>query len=66
MLGFVCLLLSVIIVPLLLKLVESPWHSIWMFAPDIALLTMLTVTLLAVNGLLAIRISFKKYKDTGI
>lgn len=63
-LGFVCLLLSIIIVPLLLNFVQSPWRSIWMFAPDVALLTVLTVILLAFNGLLALRISFKKYKDS--
>ncbi|MBD8038430.1 beta-lactamase family protein [Solibacillus sp. A46] len=59
-LGFVCLLLLIIIVPLLLNFVQSPWRSIWMFAPDVALLTVLTVILLAFNGLLALRISFKK------
>lgn len=60
MLGFVCLIVSAILVPLFLKFVQSPWHSIKMFAPDIALLTIVMVIFLALNSLLAIRLSFKK------
>lgn len=63
-LGFICLIISAILVPAFLNFVESPWHSIEMFAPDIALLTIITVTLLAFNGLLAIRLSFKKFKNS--
>lgn len=59
-LGLFCLILSAILVPVLLKFVGAPWHAIEMFSPDIAFLTIITVTLLAFNGLLAIRISFKK------
>lgn len=61
--GFICLILSAIIIPLLLNIVQSPWHAVRMFAPDVALLVVLTVILLALNGLLAIRISVKKRKN---
>lgn len=58
-LGYLCLILSVVIVPLLIYFVQSPWHSIKMFTPDIALLTIIMLTLLAFNGLLSVIISFK-------
>lgn len=63
-LGYLCLILSAIIVPLLIYFVESPWHSIKMFTPDIALLIIITLILLAFNGLASIVISFKKFKNS--
>ena len=63
-LGIFFLILSIILIPIFTKLVESPWHAIEVFSPDIALLTIITVILFALNGLLAINISLKKLKDS--
>lgn len=62
--GYLCLILSTIIVPLFINFTESPWHAIKMFAPDLALLTIIMTILLAFNGLVAIRISFKQLKNS--
>jgi len=61
-LGILLLVLAIISVPLLSYSLGSPWNSIKVFAPDIAFLTILTVTLLALNGLLSIYISFKRHQ----
>lgn len=58
--GVICICLSIGLIPLLIYSVGSPWHTIRMFSPDLALLIILTETLLALNGLLSIVISFKK------
>lgn len=52
--GVIGLGLSIILIPLLVYSVKSPWYTIKMFAPDIALLTVITVGLLALNGILSI------------
>lgn len=62
--GIFCLILSITLIPLFINIVGAPWHAIEVFSPDIALLTIIMVTLLAFNGLLAIRISFKNLKDS--
>lgn len=58
--GIVSLLLSIVMIPSLIYSVGSPWHAIQVFAPDVALLSILIVTFLAVTGLLSVYISFKK------
>lgn len=60
--GVICLSLSIVLIPLLIFSVGAPWHTIRMFSPDLALLTIVTVTLLALDGLLSVKISFKKLK----
>ncbi|MBD1381762.1 serine hydrolase domain-containing protein [Metabacillus arenae] len=61
--GIILFVLSIIIVPLLIYSVKSPWHVINGFAADIALLIRMMVILLALNGLLSIYVSFKKLKE---
>lgn len=58
--GIICLIFSIVLIPLFVYFVGAPWNAIKVFSPDIALLTIVSVTLLAFSGLLAIRISFKK------
>ncbi|MCH1624565.1 serine hydrolase domain-containing protein [Ferdinandcohnia quinoae] len=58
--GVILFILSVFIIPILIKATGSPWNSIKVFAPDIALMTILIVILLALNGLLVIYKSIKK------
>lgn len=58
--GVILLTLALIIIPLLTYGTGSPWHTIKVFAADIALLTIMTVILLTLNGLLSIFISFKR------
>lgn len=57
--GISLLILSIIIIPLLTYSVGSPWHSIKVFAPDIALFTRVIVIFFAMNGLLSLLISIK-------
>ncbi|USK50435.1 beta-lactamase family protein [Bacillus sp. CMF12] len=59
-LGLLFIGLSAALVPLFTFSTSSPWHSISVFAPDIALLTILAVIMLGINGLLLIRLIFKK------
>ncbi|EWG12762.1 serine hydrolase domain-containing protein [Cytobacillus firmus] len=59
-LGMLFIGLSAALVPLFTYSTSSPWHSITVFAPDIALLTILAVIMLAINGLLLIRLILKK------
>ncbi|GIN88886.1 penicillin-binding protein [Heyndrickxia sporothermodurans] len=58
--GIILLVLSIAIIPLLIYSTGSPWHSIKVFAADIALLTTIMAILLALNGLVSIYISLKK------
>lgn len=60
--GIILLVLSFSIIPLLIYSVSSPWHSINLFAPDVAFLIKIMLIFLAVNGLLSIYISFKQSK----
>ncbi|WP_369899467.1 serine hydrolase domain-containing protein [Bacillus manliponensis] len=61
--AFLCLLLSIATIPLFIYSTGSPWHTIQVFAPDIALLSICIVTLLAVTGLLSVYTSFKTYRE---
>ncbi|PYY29778.1 serine hydrolase domain-containing protein [Paenibacillus illinoisensis] len=61
--GIISFILSITIIPLLIYSVGSPWHAIKVFAADIALLTKIMFTFLALNGLLSIYISFKQSKE---
>ncbi|SCC29219.1 Protein of unknown function [Bacillus mycoides] len=49
-------------IPLLIYCTNSPWHTIKLFAADIALLASITVILLAVNGLISIFIALRSKK----
>lgn len=57
--GMTMIVISIII-PLLIYSTGSPWHSIKVFAADIALFTIMMVILLALNGLLSVYMSFKQ------
>lgn len=61
--GIILLILSIAVIPLLIYSVGSPWNAIKVFAADIALLTKLMVTFLALNGILSMYISFKQSKE---
>ncbi|MGE7675725.1 serine hydrolase [Lysinibacillus sp. NPDC094403] len=58
--GFTLLILGIISIPLISYITGTPWHTIRFFAPDIAFLTIIMVTLLTLNGLLSLYISFKR------
>jgi len=58
--GLILLVLAIISIPLLSYNTGTPWHTIRYFAPDIAFLVIALVTLLTLNGLLSIYISFKR------
>ena len=55
--GLLLILMVIAIIPLLIFGTGSPWHSIKVFAPDIALIVIIIVVLLALNGLIAIYMS---------
>ncbi|WP_459502660.1 serine hydrolase [Bacillus sp. C1] len=59
MLGSIFLFLSVVIIPGLIHSTGSPWHAIYVFAPDVAYLVTGVVILLALNGFLFISIACK-------
>lgn len=61
--GIILLIISVALIPLLIYSTGSPWHALKVFAADIALLTIIMVSLLALNGLLSIYLSFKQLKE---
>ena len=58
--GSLSLLLSIIFIPLLTYSTRSPWRTIKIFAPDVALVTSIIVTLLAANGLISIFIALRR------
>ncbi len=60
--GGLSLLLSITFIPLLTYSTSSPWRTIKIFAPDVALVTSIIVTLLAVNGLISILIALSRKK----
>ncbi|MGE8203352.1 serine hydrolase domain-containing protein [Heyndrickxia sp. NPDC080065] len=60
--GIIFLVLSISIIPLLIYSVGSPWHTIKLFAADIALSSVIIVILLILNGLLSIYISCKNLR----
>ncbi|WP_370223944.1 serine hydrolase domain-containing protein [Cytobacillus sp.] len=59
-LGLIFIGLSAALIPLFTSSTSSPWHSVSVFAPDISLLTILAVIMLAINGLQLIRLIFNK------
>ncbi len=61
--GIILLILSIAVIPLLIYSVGSPWNAVKVFAADIAFLTKLMVTFLALNGLLSMYISFKPSEE---
>ncbi|MEZ2326881.1 serine hydrolase domain-containing protein [Bacillus tropicus] len=58
--GSLSLLISIVFLPLLTYSTSSPWRTIKIFAPDVALFTSIIVTLLAVNGLISILIALRR------
>ncbi|WP_307256919.1 serine hydrolase domain-containing protein [Oikeobacillus pervagus] len=58
--GIVLLILSISMIPSLIYRVGTPWHTLKVFAADIAFLTILMVILLALNGILSIYHSVKR------
>lgn len=58
--GSLSLLLSIIFIPLLTYSTSSPWRTIKIFAPDVALVTSIIVTLLVANGLISIFIALRR------
>lgn len=60
--GIVLLIVSIAIIPTLIYSVGTPWHTISVFAADIALLTKILVVLLALTGLLSIYLSLTNKK----
>ncbi|MFJ7735655.1 serine hydrolase domain-containing protein [Lysinibacillus sp. NPDC097287] len=60
--GIFCLIFAIVLLPLIVYFLGAPWHAIKVFSPDVALLTIITITLLAFIGLTAIRISFRNKK----
>ncbi|HFU7054290.1 TPA: serine hydrolase domain-containing protein [Bacillus cereus] len=58
--GSLSLLLSIMFIPLLTYSTSSPWRTIKIFAPDVALFTSIIVTLFAVNGLTSIFIALRR------
>ncbi|GAB6435487.1 MULTISPECIES: serine hydrolase domain-containing protein [Bacillus] len=58
--GSLSLLISIVFIPLLTYSTSSPWRTIRIFAPDVALFTSIIVTLLAVNGLISILIALRR------
>lgn len=61
--GIIFLLLSIAMIPLLIYSVGSPWHTIKVFAADIALLSIIIVIFLALNGVLSMYISYEIYSN---
>lgn len=62
--GIIFVSLSIAVIPLLIYYTASPWHTIKVFNPDIGLITMILIILLALDGLLSIYISFKQLKES--
>lgn len=58
--GIILILLAILLIPSLIYFTSSPWHSITLFAPDIALLTVLLTILLFGNGSLLLVYSKRK------
>ncbi|EMI9089803.1 beta-lactamase family protein [Bacillus wiedmannii] len=59
--GSLSLLLSIMFIPLLTSYsTSSPWRTIKIFAPDVALFTSIIVTLFAVSGLTSIFIALRR------
>ncbi|PAF36300.1 hypothetical protein CHH58_12890 [Terribacillus saccharophilus] len=60
MIGVLSLMIGAILIPFLIYTMQSPWHSISAFAPDIAFLTVITVLLLAISGMLCFLNYFRR------
>lgn len=55
--GSLLIIIAIASMPTLIYIAGSPWHSIKLFAPDIALLAVMIAILLALNGLMVIYMS---------
>lgn len=62
--GTIFLIISVATIPVLIYSTASPWHTMKVFAADMALLIIIIIILLALNGLLSIYSSFKGVPTT--
>lgn len=58
--GVLSLMTGAILIPVLIYCIQSPWHSISAFAPDIAFLTVSVSISLAISGLLCFLTYFRK------
>lgn len=53
--SIVLTLLTLILFPLLIKLIGFPWHTLWLFIPDITLTLLMLNIILFLNAFLSIR-----------
>ncbi|WP_239587334.1 serine hydrolase domain-containing protein [Bacillus pakistanensis] len=58
--GVFSILLSIVIVPILVKSLGTPWYSISIYAPDLAWIIRLIILLLILNGLISLFVAGKK------
>ncbi|QXE02332.1 serine hydrolase [Terribacillus sp. DMT04] len=67
--GFLSLICSSLLIPILIYSSQSPWHSISAFAPDLAFLIITIVGLLCLHGIICIVTYFnqpaRKHKELG-
>jgi CubicO group peptidase (beta-lactamase class C family) len=62
--GLLFLVLAGAWIPLLLLAVNTPWHTIRLFAPDVAFLVILLVVFCAINAGLSLYLSFRTHART--
>ncbi|MDM5189029.1 serine hydrolase domain-containing protein [Bacillus sp. DX4.1] len=60
LLGGSFIVLSLLFIPALLYSLSIPWHSLYVFAPDLAFLAIGVLVLLAINGVISIIIACKR------
>lgn len=60
--GVISIIFSLVLIPLITYLFDSPWHTIYYYAPDIAFLIICLVGILAIYGLLLFFMMYKKRK----
>ncbi|WP_082232866.1 serine hydrolase domain-containing protein [Halobacillus massiliensis] len=62
--AILSLVIGIILIPVLVKIFGSPWHTIVSYAPDIALLVKVIVGILLINGIGLLAIYGKRRADT--
>ncbi|WP_052504434.1 serine hydrolase domain-containing protein [Rossellomorea aquimaris] len=63
--GVLSILLSIIMIPLIIYLFNSPWNTINLYAPAIAILIKVLVGILATNGVLLLFVVYFKKSSVG-
>ncbi|TYR78640.1 beta-lactamase family protein [Priestia megaterium] len=58
--GFLLILSSIVLIPAMIYLFGSPWHSIYHYSPVTAIFIKCLVGILAINGILIIVMSYMK------